>query len=74
VPPKLCKILNRDLKLAGIPKRDDRGRSLDVHALRHTFGTLMSKGGVSPRTAKENTRRQLLSAGVLQWALLDLNQ
>lgn len=33
VPHKLCKILNRDLRLAGIPKRDDRGRVLDVHPL-----------------------------------------
>jgi len=56
VPDKLCKILNRDLKLAGIPKRDDRGRTLDVHALRHTFGTLLSKGGVMPRTAQAAMR------------------
>jgi integrase len=38
VPDKLSKILNRDLKAAGIPKRDERGRVLDVHALRHTYG------------------------------------
>jgi integrase len=56
VPDKLCKILNRDLKLAGIAKRDDRGRTLDVHALRHTFGTLLSKGGVMPRTAQAAMR------------------
>jgi integrase len=56
VPHKLCKILNRDLRLAGIPKRDDRGRGLDVHALRHTFGTLLSKGGVMPRTAQAAMR------------------
>jgi integrase len=56
VPHKLCKILNRDLRLAGIPKRDDRGRVLDVHALRHTFGTLLSKGGVAPRTAQAAMR------------------
>ena len=56
VPDKLSKILNRDLRFAGIPKRDDRGRTLDVHALRHTFGTLMSKGGVSPRTAQAAMR------------------
>src|SRR5207248_957589 len=42
VPVELVKILNRDLKLAGIPKKDERGRSLDVHALRHTFGTWLS--------------------------------
>jgi len=35
VPDKLSKILNRDLRLAGIQKHDDRGRVLDVHA----FGT-----------------------------------
>jgi integrase len=48
----LERILDRDLRLAGIPKRDDRGRTLDVYALRHTFGTLLSKGGVAPRTAQ----------------------
>jgi integrase len=56
VPRELVKILNRDLKLAGIPKRDDRGRTLDIHALRHTHGTLLSKGGVSPRTAQASMR------------------
>jgi integrase len=56
VPTALVKILNRDLRLAGIPKRDDRGRTLDVHALRHTFGTLLSKGGVVPRTAQAAMR------------------
>ncbi len=56
VPHKLCKILNRDLRHAGIAKRDDRGRVLDVHALRHTFGTLLSKGGVAPRTAQAAMR------------------
>jgi integrase len=49
VPKALFKILNRDLELAGIPKRDERGRTLDVHSLRHTFGTHLSKGGVAPK-------------------------
>src|SRR5690606_19815479 len=31
VPDKLIKILNRDLQAAGIPKRDKRGYTLDVH-------------------------------------------
>jgi integrase len=56
VPAGLLRILNRDLKLAGIPKRDERGRTLDVHALRTTFGTLLSKGGVAPRTAQAAMR------------------
>jgi hypothetical protein len=56
VPRDLRKILDRDLKMAGIPKRDARGRTLDVHALRTTFGTLPSVGGVAPRTAQSAMR------------------
>jgi integrase len=56
VPARLVMILNRDRKLAGIRKRDDRSRTLDVHALRHTFGTLLSRGGVAPRTAQAAMR------------------
>src|SRR4029077_73924 len=56
VPRGLLRILDRDLKAAGIPKRDARGRTLDVHALRHTFGTLLSARGVAPRTAQEAMR------------------
>ena len=48
VPTGLRRILVRDLEAAGIPKKDDRGRSLDVHALRHTFGTMLSQNGVAP--------------------------
>ena len=56
VPAGLVRILNRDLLAAGIPKRDERGRTIDVHALRHSVGTLLSKGGVSPRTAQAAMR------------------
>jgi len=56
VPTGLVRILNRDLKLAGIPKQDERGRTADVHALRHTFGTHLSKAGVAPRTAQAAMR------------------
>jgi len=56
VPTGLLRILNRDLVSAGIPKRDERGRTIDLHALRHTFGTHLSKGGVAPRTAQAAMR------------------
>jgi hypothetical protein len=39
-----------------IDKRDERGRTIDVHALRTTFGTHLSKGGVVPRTAQAAMR------------------
>ena len=35
---------------------DDRGRTIDVHALRHTFGTHLSKAGVPLRTAQAAMR------------------
>jgi hypothetical protein len=60
VPRELVKILNRDLRLAGIPKVDERGRTLDIHALRHTFASHLSKGGVSPRTAQAALRHSTL--------------
>src|SRR5262249_30988575 len=56
VPAGLLRIFNRDLKMAGIPKKDERGRTLDVHALRTTLATLMNKAGVVPRTAQAAMR------------------
>ena len=56
VPAGLLRILNRDLKAAGISKRDDRGRTVDVHAMRTTFGTFLSTTGTSPRTAQAAMR------------------
>jgi len=38
-----------------IDKRDGRGWTMDVHALRHAFGTLLSKGGVPLRTGQAAT-------------------
>jgi hypothetical protein len=69
VSPCLVRILDRDLVAAGIArwakdewgqlfidKRDERGRTVDVHALRTTFGTHLSKSGVAPRTAQAAMR------------------
>ena len=60
VPAGLVRILDRDLNAAGIDKADERGRTLDVHALRGTFATLLSKGGVAPRTAQAAMRHSTI--------------
>jgi len=72
VPDGLLRIIDLDLVDAGlakrvkkegkwvIDKRDDRGRTIDVHALRHTIGTHLSKGGVAPRTAQAAMRHSTL--------------
>ena len=39
VPSGLLRIMDRDLKAAGIPKKDADGCVVHVHALRHSFGT-----------------------------------
>ena len=41
----------RYLAAAGIAWEDEQGRRADFHALRHTYGTLLSKAGVAPRVA-----------------------
>ncbi len=68
VPDGLIRIFDRDLVFAGLArvetrggkevvvKADDRGRTIDIHALRHTFGTHLSKAGVPLRTAQAAMR------------------
>lgn len=46
----------KDLAAAGIPFEDARGRRVDIHALRKTYGTLLAANGVSPRVAMELMR------------------
>ena len=43
-----------------IPKEDARGRTVDIHTLRHTFGTHLSKNGVPPRSAQAAMRHSSL--------------
>ena len=61
VPAGLLRIMNRDLKAAGIPKKDADGCVVHVHALRHSFGTHLSKAGVAPRVAQAAMRHSNIS-------------
>ena len=56
IPSGLTRIFDRDLAVAGIPKRDERNRVVDVHALRVTFGTHLCAAGVPLRTAQAAMR------------------
>jgi len=56
VPQQMYSRLNVDLRAAGIPKVDDRGWTVDFHALRHTFGSLLSATGTAPGTAQAAMR------------------
>jgi len=48
--------LKPDLERAKIDYMDADGRQADFHALRMTFGTMLAKSGVAPRTAMELMR------------------
>src|SRR4029079_10069974 len=50
------KVFNRDIALAGIAKRDERGRTACVHSLRHSYASLLVRGGVAPRVAQAALR------------------
>lgn len=39
------RLFNRLLKRAGIPRLDAEGRKLDIHSLRHTFGSRLARNG-----------------------------
>jgi hypothetical protein len=56
LPASLRLVFDRELQATDIPKRDDRGRTLDIHALRTTFATWLSLADVSPRTAQAALR------------------
>ena len=58
MPTGLVRILDRDLKLAGIAKNGDEAwsRRSTYMPCGHSFATLLSKGGVQPRTAQAAMR------------------
>jgi integrase len=60
VPAGILRILDRDLKAAGIAKKVD-DCVVHVHALRHSFGTHLSMAGVAPRVAQAAMRHSNIS-------------
>ena len=54
--PSNVRVLDADLAFAGIAKRDAAGRVVDFHAMRHTYGTRLARGGVSLQLAQRLMR------------------
>ncbi len=61
ISDRLLRAFDKDLRAAGIAKMDERGRTLDVHAMRHTFATHLSMGGVAPRIAQAAMRHSTIN-------------
>jgi integrase len=56
-----AEMLRQDLARAGIPYRDDEGRVLDFHGLRHTFLTQLAESGVHPKVAQMLARHSTIT-------------
>jgi len=56
-----AEMLRSDLKRAGIAYRDEQGRYVDFHALRHTFITQLARSGVHPAKAKALARHSTIT-------------
>ncbi len=75
LPLKMTKVFDRDLAAAGIPKKDARGRTLDVHCLRHTFATWLAQSNVPLQTAQRLMRHsdpKLTANAYTHLGLLDM--
>ncbi len=48
--------LRRDLVRAGVPFEDEKGRRVDLHSLRMTYGTNLTLSGAAPRVVMELMR------------------
>ena len=57
----LLKRFKADCKRAGIPLTDDRGRTIDIHALRMSFIDRLAKAGVPPHIVQELARHSDIS-------------
>ena len=61
MPQKPACMLRRDLEAAKIAYRDESGRVVDFHALRHTFITRLARAGVPPAVAKSLARHSTIT-------------
>lgn len=61
LPDKPNRMFIHDLAAAGVALKDDHGRVLDLHALRHTFITEMVRQGFPPKTAQQLARHSSIT-------------
>ncbi len=68
-----ARMMKADLKAAGIPYKDSRGRVADFHALRHTFITNLTRSGVHPKTAQTLARHSTMELTMQVYTLVALD-
>jgi integrase len=56
LPADILRRFKGDCKRAGIPFKDERGRKVDIHALRMSFIDRLAKSGIAPKIVQELAR------------------
>ncbi len=60
-PQRTGAMIHYDMAAAGIPATDADGRKADFHALRHTYISNLTRGGVHPKLAQTLARHSTVS-------------
>ncbi|HMN39649.1 MAG TPA: site-specific integrase [Phycisphaerales bacterium] len=68
LPDEMAQVIAADLAAAGIAVRDDAGRVIDFHALRHTFITRLARSGVTPKVAQTLARHSTITLTMDRYA------
>jgi integrase len=58
---RAAEMLRDDLKAAGIAPKDEQGRTLDFHSVRHGFVTQLAVAGVQPKMAQALARHSTIN-------------
>ena len=74
VPKTILRTFDRDLMAAGIDKRDAAGRTVDLHALRHTYGQRLHDAGVHPKALQGLMRHSTPSVSLGIYIHRDIRQ
>jgi integrase/recombinase XerD len=71
VPEKTAELLRADLERAGIPYRDEKGRVVDFHALRHSYITMLVRRGVNPKLVQKLARHSTITLTLDRYTSVD---
>ncbi len=68
LPDEMAQVIAADLAAAGIAVRNEAGRVIDFHALRHTIITRLARSGVTPKVAQTLARHSTITLTMDRYA------
>ncbi len=60
-PTAAASMIRHDLRASGIAPRDNQGRTVDFHALRHTYITMLAMSGANPKVVQKLARHSSIT-------------